>query len=55
MVSTLASCARGPGFDLRKWRGKVFGPNTLPFMSFANILNISSGPVQVRIEVVYLH
>ena len=36
-VSALASCARGPGFDPRRLRGKFVGPNTLPFMSFAGM------------------
>ena len=30
MVSALASCARGPGFDPRRRRGKIVVPNTLP-------------------------
>ena len=34
MVSAMASCAGGPGFDPRQRRGKFVGPNTLPFVSF---------------------
>ena len=30
MVSALASCVRGPGFDPHRRRGKFIGPNTLP-------------------------
>ena len=37
VVSALASCARGPGFDPRRRRGKFVGPNTLPFVSFAGM------------------
>ena len=37
VVSALASCARGPGFDPRQRRGKFVGPNTLPFVSFAGM------------------
>ena len=37
MVSALASCARGPGFDPRRRRGKFVGPNTLPFVSFTGM------------------
>ena len=37
VVSALASCARGPGFDPRLRRGKFVGPNTLPFVSFAGM------------------
>ena len=35
VVSALASCARGPGFDPRRRRGKFVGPSLLPFVSFA--------------------
>ena len=35
VVKALTSCARGPGFDPRRRRGKFAGPNTLPFVSFA--------------------
>ena len=37
VVSALASCARGPGFDPRRRRRKFVGPNTLPFVSFAGM------------------
>ena len=37
VVSALASCARGPGFDPRQRRGKFVGPNTLPLVSFAGM------------------
>ena len=37
VVSALASCARGPGFDPRRRRGKFVGPNLLPFVSFAGM------------------
>ena len=37
VVSTLASCARGPGFDPCQRRGKFVGPNLLPFVSFAGM------------------
>ena len=37
VVSALASCARGPGFDPRRRRGKFVGPNLLPFLSFAGM------------------
>ena len=37
VVSALAACARGPGFDPCRRRGKFVGPNTLPFMSFAGM------------------
>ena len=37
VVSALASCARGPGFDPRQRREKFIGPNTLPFVSFAGM------------------
>ena len=37
MVNALASCARGPGVDPRRQRGKFVGPNTLPFVSFAGM------------------
>ena len=32
VVSALASCAIGPGFDPHQWRGKFVGPNTLPYV-----------------------
>ena len=37
VVSALASCARGPGFNPRQRRGNFVGPNTLPFVSFAGM------------------
>ena len=37
VVSALATCARGPGFDPRRRRGKFVGPNLLPFVSFAGM------------------
>ena len=37
VVSALASCARGLGFDPRRRRGKFVGPNLLPFVSFAGM------------------
>ena len=37
VVSALASCARGPGFDPRRRRGKFVGPNLLPFVSSAGM------------------
>ena len=37
MVSALASCARGAGFDPRRRRGKFVGLNTLPFVSLAGM------------------
>ena len=37
VVSALASCARGPGFEPRRRRGKFVGPNTLPFVPFAGM------------------
>ena len=37
VVSALASCARGPGFDPRRRRGKFVGPSLLPFVSFAGM------------------
>ena len=37
VVSALASCARGPGFEPRRRRGKFVGPNLLPFVSFAGM------------------
>ena len=37
VVSALASCARGPGFDPHRRRGKFVGPITLPFGSFAGM------------------
>ena len=39
MVSALASCAKGPGFDPRRRLEKIVGPNTLPFVSFAGIFH----------------
>ena len=37
VVSALASCARGPGFDPCRRRGKFAGPNMLSFVSFAGM------------------
>ena len=47
-------CARGPGFDPRRRRGKFVGPNLLLFVSFAGmiqcaVLRIGTlSPVQVK-------
>ena len=37
VLGALASCARGPGFDPRRRRGKFVGPSLLPFVSFAGM------------------